>query len=226
MSITEISDICGFSSEKYLYQHFKAHYKMTPNEFRQSIALSRLEENDSRPLDIHRDGDEIIDHMRNYFMKIDDYSFLGIDERLLNSETNIFKLYNFVSEVDEAAMGELQRGHEYGYLSADKDKVLIERDGEYRVNWEYMFNYVYWYFRIGFKVVFIIKFHLMGIDQWERIVASIWDVILARLGEPAYQLTEWSIEVTNVEDLRGAILLADKLGCRKGFNRVTTMLMI
>ncbi|MDR0423841.1 MAG: helix-turn-helix domain-containing protein, partial [Clostridiales Family XIII bacterium] len=31
MSITEISDICGFSSEKYLYQHFKAHYKMTPN---------------------------------------------------------------------------------------------------------------------------------------------------------------------------------------------------
>ncbi|MDR1136262.1 MAG: helix-turn-helix domain-containing protein [Clostridiales Family XIII bacterium] len=226
MPINEISEICGFSSEKYLYQHFKVHYKMTPNEFRRRIAGSRKEASRFELLDIRDEAETIAAYFQQCFMPIDDYSFLGLEGDHYISEKNIFNLYNFVFSLDEEKIGKLRRGSEYGYLSAENGNVLIKRNNKYQVNWEYMFSYIYWYFQMGFKIKFIISFQFMEANEWERLIIDMWREIVGKLGEQVHQMVEWSIKALNIDELYGAISLAERLSNRDGIGNVITLLQV
>lgn len=172
-TISEILVSSGFSDEKYFYHHFKKRHQMTPNEFR---ALFLKQNRPSMLVRLsHR---EIHTRFRVYAMKYYTTglqpSILGQTEEELQKEMLLEHLYNAVIAHPDMLYNQVRSaGQLTTYLHIAPGRALLQRQGEYQINWEYVYAVMHMYLDRGLSNKVLIDYDQLDTDSWKPLLINL-----------------------------------------------------
>lgn len=211
LTINEIAYRCGFSDEKYFYQHFKAHFHITPNEYR----IKYLEERTQtvRVLLSKREGERrVAAYAMKYYDSVYSTSLPGLSSEELEKETNLKYLYdailcNAFTVVRQFA----STGQDVGYMQITPGKALLYRGGVYTINWEYVYAQMHIFMDFGLTSHMMVDFDFIDKDTWEELLFAFIEEIRNIWGKNVVEEQIYIIQSKIISMYEQCIELADYL---------------
>lgn len=224
LSVSEISEVCGYSDEKYLYKVFKQKHGMTPKEFCDHHKEILKSPDIYNPYSIIGIYEILVDYAANFYYKITDFSFLEGHPEAIEEEERLNILYDVVTSVEKKRIdGEVVKSVAAG-ISIGRNYGLRYRDGKFEINWEYMYlvSRIAMQFFANSRV--IISAELMSSEEWLEIFTLIRTEVMKQWGEtfnPAIHLIITYLSYENYED---ALKLEETLRETEYFSKISTIL--
>jgi AraC-like DNA-binding protein len=226
MPISEISERCGFSDEKYLYRRFKKTFGMTPNEYRRTNYLQHRDAGNFEFMNIRNEYALIRRYSVAHYTQLADFDFLKWYEDKLESETSILKLYGYVLREGSGEPANGIREQACGVFPMAPDMGLLYRDGAYSINWEYVYVAIFWFNELGLGVRIEMDYALMPEAQWELLMDELWSEIDRKWGARVTESMKWAIVSHSLEESARAWAFAEKMGPARGRDNVVTRFIL
>jgi AraC-like DNA-binding protein len=226
MPLSEISEHCGFSDEKYLYGSFKKTFKMTPNEYRQKSYMEHQSAGNFSFMNVKEEYRLIRSFSETYYTELDEFPFLRWHEDRTAAETNIFRLYGDIFKGKELEATNRVRGQEYGIFSMAPNIGLLRRGEKYFVNWEYVYGAIYWFNELELHIRVEIDYALMPPERWEFLIDEMQNEIIDRWGRSMADTVNWVILSHGLKECEESWIFAERLRLRKILCNVETLFIL
>lgn len=173
LAINEIAYQCGFSDEKYFYQHFKARYKTTPNEYR----IRCLEERIPTIHSILPKGESerriAAYSIRNYSSDAP-YVFPETPLEEVQKEQTLRRLYNAILTNPKIIFKSIPMiRQKIGCMHISPDKALFRRGNKYQINWEYVYAQMHIFIDFGLMSILLVDYDCMKIEEWKPLLLTL-----------------------------------------------------
>ena len=225
-SVSEISDVCGYSDEKYLYKVFKQKHDMTPKEFRDHHREILKQPDIYKPYDITGIYDFLVDYASRFYYTITDFSFIEGNPQIIQEEKNLNTLYGVIIAIEKKRKdGEPINDTTVG-LSIGLNRGFRYCDQRFEINWEYMYAVLQITIHHLKKSHIIIPVELMTIEEWVEMFNEITEKVKKKWGESFNSSTHLLISYLGYDNYAKALKLEKELNNTKYFAEITTILSL
>lgn len=211
LAVNEIAYRCGFSDEKYFYQHFKSCYKSTPNEYR--IRYLENQQRTVRELLSRRESEH---HVFVYAMKFYTSELApvttNIPEEERQKEAVLSCLYNTILTHPHMLVEQIRNsGQAVSYLHVTLNKALMRSKGQTRLNWEYVYAQMHIFLERGLSSNVLIDYDCIEEQDWRPLLHEYVEELITIWGKHTVESQHYSIHSKQITNYRKCIELANYL---------------
>lgn len=186
-SLEKISAMCGFSHMKYFYKYFKEKFKISPKEYRnQYLAMLQHSKNtfENRILSKNEAEKYIDQYIPYYYKSNNELPENSLPYEEVVKEKALSDIFNIIQQNKADAIPEAD-GKELviGTIPLVENKGIYSINGEYKINWEYMYIAIQYILDCGLDAVIIINYEIMEESAWLDIITRFQEEVNRIWGE-------------------------------------------